>query len=131
MVSTAIDGTDVADSLAEVHMFTNIGSIDATLADSFPASDPPAWMSGTSLVRPVRRPVTSSAAGSDWLTRAGGHAQSTLAAIGVALLLPVFIVVLPIALAFRGVLAATHWRAIDGTENVGPGTTNLQAQIRA
>ena len=113
-------------------MFTNIGSIDATLADSFPASDPPAWMSGTSLVRPARRPVTSSAPSSDWLTRAGGHLQSTLAAIGVALLLPVFIVVLPIALVFRAVLAATHWRAIDGTENARARITNLQARaIRA
>ena len=97
-------------------MFTNIGSVDATLADSFPASDPPPWMSGTSQIRPVQHLVMTSAPTASWLTRASRHVHSTLAAIGVALLVPVFIVVLPIVLVLRAALMATRWRTMAGRE---------------
>lgn len=96
--------------------------IDQVLADSFPASDPPSWVSGHAV---TTRPQTAGAemvsaspavmlipdrAGETWSARAVRHARSAVMAVGVVLLMPIYVVALPIALVMRGLLEASNWR---------------------
>lgn len=55
--------------------------------------------------------VISNDAPRAWGARAARHARSIVMAIGVVMLAPIGIVVLPIALAVRAVLNTTRWRA--------------------
>ena len=87
-------------------------AVDSVIADSFPASDPPSWTPGIALARPggpaaANRPPTSVSPSPVWLK----VLASLAGAVAVALAFPLFIVGLPLALAWRGVLAATAWRA--------------------
>jgi hypothetical protein len=87
-------------------------AVDTVLADSFPASDPPSWTPGIAEARPgglaaVKGPPTTSSPLPGWLQVVASFAG----AVAVALAFPLFIVGLPLALAWRGVLAATTWRA--------------------
>ena len=88
-------------------------AMDTVLADSFPASDPPSWTPGIAEARPgglaalKRPPTTSSHPSPVWLQ----VVASLAGAVAVALAFPLFIVALPLALAWRAVLAATTWRA--------------------
>jgi len=87
-------------------------AVDTVLADSFPASDPPSWNSGIAEARPgdlaaVKWPPTKFSPSPVWLQ----VLASLAGAVAVALAFPLFIVGLPLALAWRAVLAATKWRA--------------------
>jgi hypothetical protein len=87
--------------------------VDTVLADSFPASDPPSWTPGSAEARPgglaalLQQPPAMSSRSPGWLQ----VLSSTAGAGAVALAFPLFIVGLPLALAWRAVLAATKWRA--------------------
>ena len=86
-------------------------AVDTVLADSFPASDPTSWTLGAAEARPgglavAKRPPTTSSPSPVWLQ----VLASLAGAVAVALAFPLFIVGLPLALAWRGVLAATTWR---------------------
>ena len=86
-------------------------AVDAILADSFPASDPPSWTPGMAETRPRHQPHvvsqrSATAAPSWWRPIA-----SFIALMLVVLASPLFVLGLPLALAWRAVLAATKWRA--------------------
>ena len=101
-------------------------NVDRVLAESFPASDPPPWVfGGTSAeitaehaigapARPPIRPndvvLISQKHATTWGERAVKHSRSWLMAIGVVLLAPIGIVLLPLALLFRALLSASDWR---------------------
>ena len=87
-------------------------AIDAELAASFPASDPPSWTTGIAETRPRPKllpephvePSTVSHVWLEWFT--------SLAKLRVVVwAVPLFVVALPLALAWRAVVAATKWRA--------------------
>lgn len=97
--------------------------MDTVLADSFPASDPPSWTWGVARIQRQRDPIgnepavgvtddglsgTSLSARHRWLKGIVALFQGA----GVALLFPLFIVGLPVALAFRLVLELTGWRIV-------------------
>jgi hypothetical protein len=107
-------------------------ALDQVLADSFPASDPPSWNPGIALLNPVvgvepqaersKRIANMSALTStpeiiDVTRRSGAvrtflHGIVSLAgAIGIALLIPlaILLVGVPIALAVRGALELFSW----------------------
>ena len=92
--------------------------IDRALTGSFPASDPSSWVPRLTAADPVQtgsRPdvmVISNDEPRTWSARATRHVRSIAMAIGVVMLVPIGIVVLPIALAVRAVLSATRWRRV-------------------
>lgn len=99
--------------------------IDDTLSSSFPASDPPSWTlgrtrkapmdpsEGSAALLPARRQSDDRAIDDDAGESAGrnfAHAvASLLGAIGLALLVPIFVVLLPLALIWRLVLDIAGW----------------------
>lgn len=100
--------------------------IDDVLSNSFPASDPPSWALGSAEAAPTDRALTPGAlamparAVSD-TARPGRTSETSpvrsafrrlmalLGAVGLALLLPLFIVLLPLALLYRLMLDVTGW----------------------
>lgn len=86
-------------------------TIDTEVADSFPASDPPSWTTavaetrprGTSSLPAVGEPTKRSV----WRRRI----SSAAALIAVVWAVPLLVVGLPLALAWRALLSATKWRA--------------------
>ena len=100
-------------------MFVLTSAIDATLSDSFPASDPPSW--NPAMVRPSPSGVIASPATfvADVLDLSRPKNERTFlqalvsvgAAAGIALLVPfvILVVAAPLALAVRGVAEAIAW----------------------
>lgn len=97
--------------------------MDTALAASFAASDPASWRSGVARDQRRRDPIHDASAveavddvpGSTSLTTRHRWLKGVLALFqgaGVALLFPIFIVGLPVALAFRVVLELTGWRIL-------------------
>ena len=89
--------------------------VDRALTGSFPANNLSSWLTRRAAADPVPAGSRSDVVISrdeprTWSARAVGHVGSILMATGVALLVPIGIVVLPIALAVRAVLSATAWR---------------------
>jgi hypothetical protein len=102
----------------EVVMFVPACAIDATLSDSFPASDPPSW--NPAIVRPSPSGVIAAPAFvTDVLDLSRPKDERTFlpalvsvgAAAGIALLVPFVILVAaaPFTLAVRGVAEAIAW----------------------
>jgi hypothetical protein len=100
--------------------------IDDVLSSSFPASDPPSWTFGRdrrapadarqepgAFVRPVRAEDHGVRSGEGATVSTArsfiGAAASLLGAIGLTLLVPMFVVLLPLALLYRFVLEVTGW----------------------
>lgn len=100
--------------------------IDDVLSSSFPASDPPSWTLGGAetdsvahsvthgpFVTPARTVAdTSHATGAAETSPARpylGRMMALLGASGLALLLPLFVVFLPLALLYRLMLEVTGW----------------------
>jgi len=100
--------------------------IDQTLADSFPASDPPSWTPAIAHpnsaigLQPQTRPTQADAdagarTGASGLTSGGRTFTQRLVsfagAVGIALLVPfaILLVGLPVVLAVRGVLELFGW----------------------
>ena len=86
-------------------------AMDTVLTDSFPASDPPSWTPSIAEARPQSpaavKPLQMTFSPSPvWLQ----SLASLAGAVVLALAFPLFIVGLPLALAWRAVLAATRWR---------------------
>jgi hypothetical protein len=105
-------------------------ALDSTLADSFPASDPPSWTLGITRPQPERHATNDRTVAPhdsrvarvsedviDLSRPATGGGMfvkglvSLTAAAGIALLVPLVILLIgtPIALAGRGVVAAASW----------------------
>jgi len=107
-------------------MIATTVNVDRVLAESFPASDPPPWVfGGTSAditaeraiaapavqsIRPDDVMLVSQQQAMTWGERAVKHSRSWLMALGVVLLAPIGIVLLPLALLFRALLSASDWR---------------------
>jgi hypothetical protein len=97
---------------------TNI-EVDRAFTGSFRSSDAPSRGLELAVAEPMQaglRPdvlVISNDEPRTWSARAARHVRSILMAAGVALLVPIGIVVLPIALAVRAVLSATKWRRVS------------------
>jgi hypothetical protein len=86
-------------------------AVDSVLADSFPASDPPSWTPGIAEARPGGPAAVKRAPATSFSLRAWSQTLASLAgAVAVALAFPLLIVGLPLALAYRAVLATTRWR---------------------
>jgi hypothetical protein len=99
-------------------MFATNAEVDRTFTASFPPRDPSSSVPRLTAADPVQagsRPgvmVISNGEPRTWRARAAGHVRSILMATGVVMLVPIGIVILPIALAVRGVLSATRWRRV-------------------
>jgi len=97
-------------SILPVAAFTE-REVDDALDHSFPASDPPPWTAGSAETRPVAHAVTTKTVA----TRPGALATAfrwatlTLGAAAVPLLVPIFALLLPLALMYRLVLEFTGW----------------------
>jgi hypothetical protein len=102
----------------EVVMFVPASAIDATLSDSFPASDPPSW--NRAIVRLCPPGVMPSAnVVTDVIDVSRPHGERTFlqalvslaAAVGIALLVPfvILLLVAPMALAVRAVVGVIAW----------------------
>jgi len=96
--------------------------IDEVLTQSFPASDPPSWTPGDAETNPADHVLTANAftAGPRLADAALAAAEaptgrslfdvvSPLGGAALALLVPLFIVLLPVALLIRLLLGATGW----------------------
>jgi hypothetical protein len=97
--------------------------IDDVLSSSFPASDPPSWTPGAAEIDAVETPspVPIPASPENDPCRADGTAGTSpersflrevgaiVGAFGLALLVPLFVVLLPLALLYRLVLDLTGW----------------------
>ena len=111
-------------------------AVDEALAESFPASDPPAWTSGiaqpaaprprTADVPPVtdggdRRDVGDAPLPDAWTPTLRQILVSLAGVTGIALLVPlvVLLVGMPVALAVRGVLEAAQWLLGDSLMDLG------------
>jgi hypothetical protein len=89
------------------------GEVDDVLDHSFPASDPPSWTLGGAEAGPVASQVPTGTVGSraQAFATAFRPVASLLGAAGVALLVPLFVMLLPLALMYRLVLEMTGWPA--------------------
>lgn len=87
--------------------------IDEMLANSFPASDPPSWTLTGAETSPVERSATTDPAVSAWRALSAGRYFRAMAAVlgaaGLALMVPLFVIVLPLAIVYRLVLEVTGW----------------------
>lgn len=97
-------------TLLPVVLFTE-REVDDALDHSFPASDPPPWTMGGAGTVPAAPAVTTRTVATRMrgLTTAFRPIASLLGAAGVALLVPLFVVLLPLALMYRLVLELTGW----------------------
>jgi hypothetical protein len=92
---------------------TETATVDRTLADSFPASDPPAWTGGGARVEPRIEPAKAPAQPPKPARPAAGHGVAALAGtVAVALLVPIFVIVLPFVLLARAVMATVTWAVV-------------------
>jgi hypothetical protein len=130
---TIVTGDAVAEESSARHSrLAAEQALDAVLADSFPASDPPSWNPGTALLNPAagsKRDAKRSEAIAGSLARTGesglievskpiGADRTFLRGLvslagtaGLALLVPfgILLVGLPIALSIRGVVELFGW----------------------
>jgi hypothetical protein len=103
--------------------------IDDMLSNSFPASDPPSWTLGRTETGPLDapgavsafglgaraknpRPGADEAAAVPTWGRYWHTATSFAGAMGLVLLVPIFVVLLPFALMYRLVLEVVRWRSL-------------------
>ena len=88
-------------------------AVDEALAESFPASDPPAWNPGMARPVPARRPrEPTGPPTADGSARTLVQMLTSLAGVaGVALLVPVAILLIgtPVVLVIRGALELAQW----------------------
>jgi hypothetical protein len=97
-------------TLLPVVQFTD-REVDDVLDHSFPASDPPPWTTSGAETVPAAQPAPTPtlATRARVLTTVLRPVASLLGAAGVALLVPLFVVLLPLALMYRVVLELTGW----------------------
>lgn len=88
-------------------------AVDEALAESFPASDPPAWNPGMARPVPARSPrKTTGPPTADGSARTLVQMLTSLAGVaGIAFLVPVAILLIgtPMVLVIRGVLELAQW----------------------
>jgi hypothetical protein len=89
------------------------GAVDEALAESFPASDPPAWNPGMARPVPARSPrKTTGPPTADGSARTFVQMLTSLTGVaGIALLVPLAILLVgtPVVLVIRGALELAQW----------------------